>query len=222
MWAKIAGALPIVPLKARSFPLEGKGDCSGKTTLAEKEPSPTRELLQASRASWLVEGLMWLIRQWGMPAQSRWPAELIAMRSFCSCGRAMRRLGAWIWPLTDTAIGALPLRGRRLVGERAPSTVTLTPCFWETSAPAEGGAEDAEGHQSARAERYRFDSAHLLAVPVLGALGLLLGLPASALQRRVQGQLIAVLGVELGCRFRRAFADVPGVDQAGPWRHRRS
>ena len=63
-------ARPIVPLKAKSFPLEGKGDCSGKTTLAEKEPSPTKELLQASRASWLVEGLMWLIRQWGMPRRS--------------------------------------------------------------------------------------------------------------------------------------------------------
>src|SRR4051812_15062002 len=129
MWAKIAGFLPICPLKARSLPLEGKGDCSGNTTLAEKLPSPTRELLQAARASWLVEGLMWLIRQWGIPATSRCPALLIATLRCCSWGKTSAE-AAVISPLTDTATGADPFLGRRL-GERAPVTATLTPFFWE-------------------------------------------------------------------------------------------
>ena len=46
----------------------------GKTTLAEKEPSPISELPQAARASALVEGLMWLMRQWGIPLRSSFPA----------------------------------------------------------------------------------------------------------------------------------------------------
>ncbi len=42
---------------------------------------------------------------------------------------------------------------------------------------------------------------------------LLLRLGTSALQGRVQGQLIAVLAGELGGRLGRGFADVAGVDQ---------
>src|SRR6476469_3570842 len=136
MWAKTAGCLPIVPLKAKSLPWEGKGDCSGKTTLAEKEPSPINELLQAARASWLVEGLMWLIRQWGMPATSRCPAELIAIVRCWSWGKAEADWAS-ISPATETATGADPFLGNRL-GVRAPATVTRTPCFWEVSPWASG------------------------------------------------------------------------------------
>src|SRR5215204_1805302 len=122
MWAKIAGRPPSFPLKARTFPSEGKGDCSGSLTLAENVPSPTSAERQAVRASRVVEGSIWPIRQRGSPREERCPWRLIAIDSVSVGGGG---LGAFepIRPETLTETGAVPWRGS-FFGKSLASTET--------------------------------------------------------------------------------------------------
>src|SRR5215813_4427745 len=104
MWAKITGDPLSTPLKARTFPSEGKGDCSGNWTFAEKWPSPTRESSQAKSASWVVEGLMWPSLHLGSPPRSSLPALLKAKVTSFSCGGPACEVEE-IWPPIETLIG---------------------------------------------------------------------------------------------------------------------
>src|SRR3954471_24456095 len=110
MWAKIAGRPWSLPLKARTFPSEGNGDCSGILTSAEKRPSPINELRQAASASELVEGLMRPRRQTGIFRLLSLPCELIAIWIRSSFGRAPALVAA-MWPATETLTGTDSVRG---------------------------------------------------------------------------------------------------------------
>src|SRR6185436_7743658 len=123
MCAKIAGRPCMVPLKARTFPLDGNGDCSGKRTFAEKLPSPTSAERQASSASRFVEGLMLRRGQRGSPRVSRCPLRLISIVSFVSLG-GLPALVEETFPPMLTSIGTLP-RGGRTLGRGLPATETL-------------------------------------------------------------------------------------------------
>src|ERR1044072_5101421 len=85
MWAKTAGGPSRGPLKASTLPSEGKGDCSGSLTLAEKLPSPINEERQMAIASLVVEGSMLPMRQRARPRVSGLPWLLTAIE-FCSSG----------------------------------------------------------------------------------------------------------------------------------------
>src|SRR6476659_5865707 len=107
MGAKSSGEPARTPVKASTQPSEGKGDCSGKRTLAEKWPSPTSDERHSPRASELVEGSMWPRRQRGRPARSSRPARLKAKLTRCSCGGPPAAVEE-IWQTIETAIGAVP------------------------------------------------------------------------------------------------------------------
>src|SRR6476659_10520249 len=136
MWAKIAGAPLNTPLKARTLPWDGNGDCSGKRTSAEKLPSPISEGPQASIASWVVDGLIFPNRHLGRPPRSSLPALLKAKVTSCSWGRAPCLVEAMRPPI-EIFTGATPWRGS-LVGLSFPETETLTWSDWTSSALAAG------------------------------------------------------------------------------------
>src|SRR3954454_11880939 len=132
MWAKIIGLPCRRPLKARTLPLEGNGDCSGILTFAAKLPSPTREERQAASASLLVEGAIHPRRQRGSPCVSSRPLRLSAMVSLVSLGGPPGRVEA-IVPPKLTPIGAVPRRGK-VVGVSFPLTEMVTPSLYPVSA----------------------------------------------------------------------------------------